>query len=55
MLRHGPAATTDDIEKARLRPFTYLFCHRVGVEIVFTKGVRQPGVRVGGDVAFRNP
>ncbi len=26
----------------------------VGVEIVFTKGVGQPGVRVGGDVAFRN-
>ncbi len=54
MLWRGAAAAADDIEKARFCPFTYLFCHRVGVEIVFTKGVGQPGVRVGGDVAFRN-
>ena len=54
MLWRGAAAAADDIEKACFCPFTYLFCHRVGVEIVFTKGVGQPGVRVGGDVAFRN-
>ncbi len=39
MLWRGATAAADDIEKTRLRPFTYLFCHRVGVEIVFTKGV----------------
>ena len=54
MLRRGAAAATDDVQEARLGPLADLRRHGVGIEIVFTERVRQTGVRVGGDVAFRD-
>ena len=54
VLRRGAAAAADDVEKSRLGPLADLRRHGVGIQIVFTEGVRQTGVRVRGNVAFRN-
>ena len=54
MLRRGAAAAADDVQEARLGPLADLRRHGVGIEIVFTKRVWQTGVRVGGDIAFRD-
>jgi hypothetical protein len=52
MFRRGAAAAADDVQEAGFRPFANLRRHGVGIQIVFTEGVRQTGVRVRGDVAF---
>ena len=52
MLWRGTAATTDDIQKTGFGPLADLRRHGVCIQIVFTKGVRQAGVRVCGDIAF---
>ena len=54
VFRRGAAAAADHVEEARLRPLAYLRRHSVCIKIVFAKGVRQPGVRVRGNVAFGN-
>ncbi|MNC16029.1 hypothetical protein D3C75_638750 [compost metagenome] len=54
MFRRGATATTDDIQEPGLRPFANLFCHFSGIQIVFTESIRQPGVRVRGNVTFGN-
>ena len=54
MFRRSAAAAADDVQEARLRPFANLRRHGVSVQIVFTKGVRQPGIRVRSDIAFGN-
>ena len=52
MFRRGTAAAADNIQESGFSPFANLRRHRVGVQVVFAKGVRQTGVRVGGNVAF---
>ena len=52
MLRRSAAAAADNIQEPGLGPFADLRRHGRGVEIVFTEGVRQAGVRVSGHVAF---
>ncbi len=52
MLWRGAAAAADDIQEPGFGPFADLRRHRPGVEIVFTEGIRQTGVRVSSDVAF---
>ena len=54
VFRRGAAAAANNIQEARLGPFADLRRHGVGIEIVLTKCVRQPGVRVRGHVAFGN-
>ena len=52
MFRRGAAAAADNIQESGFSPFANLRRHCVGVQVVFAKGVRQTGVRVGGNVAF---
>ena len=52
MLRSRTAAAANDIEETGFRPFANLRRHGVGIQIVFTEGVGQTGVRVRRDVAF---
>ena len=54
MFRRGAAAAADDIQETGLSPLANLRRHGIGVEIVFTKGVRQTGIRVRSHIAFGN-
>ncbi len=52
MLWGCAAAAAHNVQEARFGPLADLRGHRPGIKIVLAKGVGQPGVRVGGDVAL---
>jgi hypothetical protein len=52
VLRRGSTTAASDVQPAAAPPFAHLACHRVGRVVVLAEGVRQPGVRMAGNVGF---